>query len=75
MRAGLIVGIVMVVTICDAYRDRWMPDRCRGEKRRQWHWVKWVAFFTPLGYMVFDYFEMTGVTVENVAFVAAFAGL
>ncbi len=37
--------IVIVVTCCDAFRDRWTS---RQVNWWQWHIVKWIAFYTPL---------------------------
>ena len=38
-------AIIIVVTCCDALRDRWSS---RNVEWWKWHIVKWIAFFVPL---------------------------
>ena len=45
MNAVWAVVIIIVVTVCDALRDRWIT---RNVGWWQWHIVKWIAFYTPL---------------------------
>jgi hypothetical protein len=45
----VIVVVILLTTILDAFRDRWLPKVCRGEDWLMWHLVKWGAFFLPLG--------------------------
>lgn len=53
------IVIVFVVTITDALRDRWHgelgdtgPFFDWTKKQWRWHLVKWIAFYTPLVYVV-----------------------
>lgn len=44
----IILIIIFITTILDAFRDRWIPKICRGDDWFLWHFVKWGAFFLPL---------------------------
>lgn len=47
--------LIIVVTACDALRDRWIFDLGAGRwTRKQWRWhaVKWIAFYLPLIYVL-----------------------
>jgi sensor histidine kinase YesM len=44
----IILIIIFIATILDAFRDRWIPKVCRGEDWLLWHLAKWGAFFPPL---------------------------
>ncbi len=49
----IIVAVILLTTILDAFRDRWLPKVCRGEDWLMWHLVKWGAFFLPLALLSF----------------------
>lgn len=48
------LAIIIIVTICDALRDRWTFDLGPAWTKKQWRWhiVKWLAFYLPLLYIV-----------------------
>lgn len=49
------IALIIVVTACDALRDRWMFELgARRWTRKQWRWhvVKWIAFYAPLLYVL-----------------------
>lgn len=50
------VGVLLVAVVFDALRDRNYPQRM-GWSRDQWRWhvYKWIAFYTPLVYVVADW--------------------
>ena len=50
----IILVVILITTILDAFRDRWIPKVCRGDDWLMWHIVKWGAFFLPL--LLLSYF-------------------
>jgi hypothetical protein len=52
------VFLIVLVTICDALRDRWVFDIKLSDrwtwKHWRWYIVKWIAFSLPLIYVVIE---------------------
>ena len=58
--------IIYIATCFDAWRD---AQSCRKDRVgwKQWHWVKWVAFYTPLVYIVWLWFVESGYNYLSLA--------
>ncbi len=68
-----ILIILFVTTVLDAFRDRWIPKRCRGEAWLAWHLVKWGAFFLPLILLSYIWLDQHAFKPVYIAFFVAFA--
>ena len=66
------IAIILVVTVCDALRDRWHGDLGKlerwTEKQWRWHVVKWISFYSPLVYILLQLRS----ECSSVAFLAIF---
>jgi hypothetical protein len=70
----IILFIIFVSVIFDAYRDSWVHRKPEIGWLR-WHLVKWVSFFSPLILLSYFYFRIGGLTRLAIAIFLIFAAI
>ena len=61
----LILAIIFIAVVFDAYRDSWV-HRHPNIGWLRWHLVKWISFFSPLILLSYFYFLKGGFTAVTI---------